>query len=382
MNNTNEILLEEIKGESESYTDDALFNISSFGTDLTFRELITMYKEGELEKPELQRKYVWTKNEASRFIDSILLGLPVPSIFLAKTEDEKRLIVDGYQRIMTVYDFTEGVFSGDQKIFKLSNSENINERWRGKAYKELSPEEQRKIKMTTIHAIVFEQKYPQNDTGMYQIFERINTSGRVLKPQEIRNCVYHGEFNSLLFDINKDLSWRKVLGTNIEDARMADLELILRFFAFINFRDREEKNQKQINLVKYLNTFMNEYQNIDKRNQTAFKKRFITTINYLYNQIGDAVFRSARLKYGKIVFAKKVNPVIFDAICTATDYVIKKDADRAELCKESLKENYLKLLTEDEDFNKAITIRTTNTENIRKRINISTETLYGLKYEW
>ncbi|MDE7311276.1 MAG: DUF262 domain-containing protein, partial [Eubacterium sp.] len=189
-------MIDEITDEVISYSDDSLFNITSFGTDMTFRELITMYDEGELEKPEMQRNYVWDRNEASRFIDSVLLGLPVPSIFLAKTSDEKRLIVDGYQRIMTVYDYVKhGIFGGDGKLFALSNSESINERWRGKTFQELLPEEQRKIRASQIHAIVFEQKEPKDDTGMYQIFERINTSVRSLKPQEIRNCVYHGTFN-------------------------------------------------------------------------------------------------------------------------------------------------------------------------------------------
>ena len=110
--------IEDIEEETESYSDDSLFNISSFGTDISFRELISMYDEGDLEKPELQRKYVWQKLEASRFIDSILLGLPVPSIFLAKTNDERRLIVDGYQRIMTVYDYVTRV----SQIKNLSKS--------------------------------------------------------------------------------------------------------------------------------------------------------------------------------------------------------------------------------------------------------------------
>lgn len=87
-----------------------------------------MYDDGDLIKPELQRKYVWNKLEASRFIDSILLGLPVPSIFLAKENDETKLIVDGYQRIMTVYDYMKGFFSKDNKPFKLTNTEAINAR--------------------------------------------------------------------------------------------------------------------------------------------------------------------------------------------------------------------------------------------------------------
>lgn len=101
---------------------------------------------------------------------------------------------------MTVYDYVKrGIFGGDGKSFALSNSENINERWRGKTFQELQPDEQRKIRNSPIHAIVFEQKEPKDDTGMYQIFERINTSGRTLKPQEIRNCVYHGEFNQITY---------------------------------------------------------------------------------------------------------------------------------------------------------------------------------------
>lgn len=91
--------IEVIKSEMEDdYSDDSLFNISSWGADLSFRELVSMYNDNELVKPELQRKYVWDKIEASRFIESILLGLPVPSIFLAQSGSQK-LIVDGYQRI-------------------------------------------------------------------------------------------------------------------------------------------------------------------------------------------------------------------------------------------------------------------------------------------
>jgi uncharacterized protein with ParB-like and HNH nuclease domain len=212
----------EIKDEiNDYYTNDDLYNINSYGADLSFRELITMYEEEELIKPELQRKYVWDKTEASRFIDSLLLGLPVPSIFLSNTRDSKKLIIDGYQRIMTVYDFVKGIWSKDNKVFKLSNSEKINTKWRNRAFIELTDSEQRKIKSTTIHAIVFEQKEPKDDdTSLYQIFERINTSGRTLMSQEIRNCIYQGPFNNLLIELNKNSKWRQLFGETKEDERM------------------------------------------------------------------------------------------------------------------------------------------------------------------
>lgn len=230
-----EISLVEEKKEDVSISNDELFNISSWGADLSFREIIMMYDEGELLKPELQRNYVWTKLEASRFIDSILLGLPVPSIFFAKVEDEKKLIIDGYQRIMTIYDFVKGVFSGNNQSFKLSNSDAINNRWRNKTFVELTEDEQIRIRATTIHAIIFEQKQPRNDNGMYQIFERINTGGKTLKSQEIRNCIYQGDMNTLLMDLNKEEVWRNILQNEKLDSRMLDIELILRFFSIDYF---------------------------------------------------------------------------------------------------------------------------------------------------
>jgi len=167
--------VEVISDENEdAYSNDDIYNITSWGADLSFRELITMYDEEELIKPELQRHYIWDKVEASRFVESLLLGLPVPSIFLANTSEDQKLIVDGYQRIMTVYDFVKGIWSKDGRVFRLSNSEKLNDRWRGKSFSELSSAEQRKLRSTTIHAIIFDQAKPEEgDTSLYQIFERI-----------------------------------------------------------------------------------------------------------------------------------------------------------------------------------------------------------------
>lgn len=359
--------IEEIKGEENSYSDDDLYNISSWGADLSFREIVSMYDDGDLIKPELQRKYVWNKLEASRFIDSILLGLPVPSIFLAKENDETKLIVDGYQRIMTVYDYMKGFFSKDNKPFKLTNTEAINARWRGKSFDELSKEEQRKIRTTTIHAIIFEQKSPKNDTGMYQIFERINTGGRTLKPQEIRNCVYQGEFNKLLFELNKNDNWRYLIGEQ-EDSRMADLELILRYFAMKElYLDKESATQ--INLVKFLNEYMSKNQNIDSKAYNNYKKEFESIIEILRDQLSDKAFRNLK-KNSDSVFANKVSPSIFDAVTVSTFLALENNKDITNLF-----EKYKKLCA-DIDFIDVTSQHTTNIKNIFKRIDIAYRTLY------
>lgn len=364
-----EKMIDEILDETESYSDDSLFNITSFGSDMMLSQIVTMYEEGDMEKPELQRKYVWTKLEASRFIDSILLGLPVPSIFLSKNEKSSFLIVDGYQRIMTIYDYMKGnSFSGEESVFKLSNNEVINPLWRGKSYAELSDTQKRTIRTYTIHAIVFEQKHPKNDTGMYQIFERINTGGRTLKPQEIRNCIYHGKFNNLLMSLNKNDIWRSVLGSSNEDSRMADIELILRFFAFDDLPNRPEHKQGQINLTKYLNDYMSSCSNSSEKKFKSMEEQFIETINYLYYAIGEHVFRNAKKRNGRIEWAKKVNPVIFDSVCTAALECVE-DYNISNVGPGILSKKYEQLVLDDE-YVTVIKQRTTNIKNIDQRVSI------------
>ena len=327
--------------ELETYSNDDLFNITSWGADLSFRELAMMYDEGELLKPELQRKYVWTKKEASRFIDSVLLGLPIPSIFLAKQDDERMLIIDGYQRIMTIYDFMKGnKFQGDDRIFSLFNSDIINQRWRGKQFSELSLEEQRKIK-------------------------------------SIRNCVYQGKFNSLLFELNKETSWRNMFGSEIEDQRMYDLELILRFFAISDLRNNPEKEQNSINLLKYLNNYMGKYRNLEENQEHIFRDNFMNMINLIKDILGENAFK--RFDINKQSFVGRITPAAFDAISSATLYAKEKGFQ-----KDSTKDytsNYKNLL-QNEQFIDSTSNRTTKVENIRKRISIASQILYGIDYEF
>lgn len=359
----------ELKSETEDdYSDDSLFNISSWGADLSFRELISMYEEDELVKPELQRKYVWDKGEASRFIESILLGLPVPSIFLAQSGSQK-LIVDGYQRLMTVYDYVRGIFSTDEKIFKLSNSERINARWRNKAFAELSTDDQRKIKSTTIHAIIFEQKKPENDdTSLYQVFERINTSGRTLTPQEIRNCVYQGSFNTLLFKLNENKKWREMFGSDTPDSRMRDIEFILRFFLMKSDVVLESVS-KQIPLKKSLNNTMHLHQNDSSDGIAKMQNDFNKTIDFVYGSLGGNAFKN----FSRGGFTKKFHPAIYDSIMVAAYYAIEAGK---EIC--AIDVDVHKQLLLDETYSSSISKRTTNVDNIKNRIRLAGKVLFGI----
>lgn len=373
MNKAQKDIVQHVAGEDQDfYSDDDLFSISSWGADLSFRELIDRYKDKDLVKPELQRKYVWDKTEASRFIDSILLGLPVPSIFLAKTSDERMIIVDGYQRIMTVHDFVEGVFSKDGKVFKLSRSDKINPRWKGKAFAELDESDQRKIRNTTIHAIIFVQDHPKKDnTSLYQVFERINTSGRTLMPQEIRNCIYQGSLNSLFFKLNRNSEWRALFGLEEEDNRMRDMEYILRFLA-LSSEFYDEQTSDSLSLKKFLNQYMKNNAEADAEALQFYTEKFESTIKFIYKNIGPQAFHNLSTKNpDKLI--PKFSPTIFDSISIATYKHIS--GDQADIPNDL--EGRRRMLLADEQYRSAISKETMRKEKIGLRVNKAQEYLYN-----
>lgn len=349
----------------DAYCDDDLFKISSWGADLSFRELIARYDDNELIKPELQRHYVWDRIEASRFIDSVLLGLPVPSIFLAKTKDEKLLIIDGYQRIMTVRDFVKGVFSDDNSQFSLSNSKRIHERWRGKNFAQLSDEEKRKIRNTTIHAIIFMQQHPSpGDTSLYQIFERINTSGRSLLSQEIRNCVYQGPLNTLLFELNTNESWRRMWGDERRDSRMRDMELILRFFALSDeFILESDKVPYNISLKKYLNDYMGAHNSVAEID--SLRQKFNQTIEFVFKNFGTSAYHNISPSDQTKLLAN-LSSTVYDAVMIASwkllqDGVAHAPPEEYQTCKIRTLQN--------PEYQKILSQETMRSANIRKRAN-------------
>ncbi|MGR3969653.1 DUF262 domain-containing protein [Shewanella sp. 1180_01] len=357
--------------QDDFYSDDDLFKIQSWGADLSFRELISRYDEDELVKPELQRHYVWDKSEASRFIDSILLGLPVPSIFLAKTPSEKLLIIDGYQRLMTVRDYVKGIFSKDGKVFKLSRTDKIHERWKGKAFSELQEDERRKIRNTTIHAIIFMQRSQDpEDTSLFQVFERINSSGRTLLPQEIRNCVYQGPLNSLLLKLNEWPVWRDLFGKKIIDERMRDVEYILRFYALssteILFSDDAPS---RISLKKYLNQFMGETNKESLMNE--MEESFKNAIIQVKEHLGNSAFHNISPSNSDIL-VDRFSPTLFDSILISFHLAIK-NGDIHNLNNASDKKYRL---LQNDNFQNLLSQETMKVHKIRDRVNLMYDALF------
>lgn len=377
MSNQRDVIQHIREEDGDSYSDDSIFNIKPWGADLSFRELVQRYDDDELVKPELQRKYVWDRPEASRFIDSLLLGLPVPSIFLAQTRDEKLLIIDGFQRIMTVYDYVNGVFSKDGKAFALSRTDRINSRWRGKAFVELTDTEQRRIKNTTIHAIIFSQQAEpeEADTSLFQVFERINTSGRTLLAQEIRNCVAQGELNRLLFDVNKYPIWRALFGLQDPDSRMRDMEYILRFFA-LSSEEFRRGTQERLSLRQFLDFFMKKYANPGGAVIDQLRDRFLNAIEFTHQLFGNAAFHNISPS-DSTKYVQKFSPTIFDSILIAADGALSRGIRQCS----GRPHDQRRALLLDDDYRSVIAKETMRRASIEMRIDKASHYLFGVAYE-
>ena len=228
------------------------YEITSFGADYDVEGMVSRLKRGEIRTPDFQRGYVWNIKQASKFIESLLLGLPVPGVFLARETDTKKFIViDGQQRLKTLQFFFDGNFNpkpeeATKKVFKLVD---VQKQFVDLTYESLEAKDRIQLNNSIIHATIVKQDAPPDeDTSIYHIFERLNATGLKLTPQEVRAAAYHGPLIQLLKELNADPNWRRIYGK--ESIRLKDQELILRFLALYGESEKYEKP---------INEFMNKF---------------------------------------------------------------------------------------------------------------------------
>lgn len=266
------------------------YNIASYPSDLTLSCIKEMWDANAIYIPSFQRKYVWKKNQASLLIDSFLCGLPVPPVFFYIGKDNKNLVIDGQQRILSIIYFLNGYFGEEDKyskkqVFRLELSKDSP--YNGKTFSELETSDQNKLLYFSIlRAINIKQLDPDDEgTSAFRIFERLNTGGTPLTAQEIRNCIYQGNFLCILHDLNKDQNWRKILGKESPDKHQKDVELILRIFSFTYSLSMYEKPMKV-----FLNNNMKKYQNGNYKEVSNFKENFPKLTEKIVKLLGNRPF--------------------------------------------------------------------------------------------
>ena len=334
--------------------DAVYFSVSSFGADYTVDGLIKRLEKKQIIVPEFQRQYVWDIKKASRFIESLILGLPVPGIFLSRDALESAtpssttlLIIDGQQRLISLQRYYKGTFG--EKKFRLTG---VCDELNGKSYDELSPDNQGRLDDAIIHATIIKQESPEKDnSSIYMVFERLNTGGMLLQPQEIRACIYHGEFNNLLNRLITTPAWRSLFKK--ENPRMKEQELLLRFFA-LYFRYSEYKK----GLKHFLNSFMYENKDLQVYNADLLTTLFVNSITLIVEAKGNEAFR----------IGTAINAALFDSIMIG----VAKRLQESSMTKEECLERYDALMSNGA-FIESSTSSTADEKQLKERIRLSIE---------
>lgn len=344
---------EEVKVEVDDSVAPVRYEITSFGIDFDVEGLCRRLERGEIAIPVFQRSFVWSLRHASRFIESLLLGLPVPGVFLSRDFDsDKYVVIDGQQRLKSIQFFRDGVFNPSagaktQRAFTLTG---VQQEFDGLTYQDLAPSDKFRIDNSVIHATVVKQDAPaENNTSVYHIFDRINSGGLRLSAQEIRSAICHGKFIDELGTLNEHPSWRSIFGK--VHSRQRDQELILRFLAFF-FDEAIYKPP----MSEFLTVFIQKNRNPQDDFLKESTDIFVQTMDSFMSTLGGRAFRLERA----------LNAAIFDSMSVGLARKIASsghppDPEQTKLAHRSLLEDtdYLEAVSQSTADERSVTIRMT-----------------------
>lgn len=291
------------KGDTDdSYPLDE-YKLTTTPNDFNILTIVSFIESKVFKIPSFQRHYVWDHKRASKLIESLLIGLPIPQMFLYEQARNEYLVIDGQQRLMTIYYFVKGRFPRKEKrselreIFdqhgiipeKIMNDDNFfknfslkldgivegaENKFHGKNYKTLG-DFQTSLNLATIRNMVVKPVSGDDENGaMFEIFNRLNSGGVNLGAQEIRMSLYHSDFLKALLEMNKDERWRRLLGKDEPDIRLNDVETILRGFAMASF-----SQEYRTTVNGFINKFANHAKSFNNEQIEFFKKLWDTFLS-------------------------------------------------------------------------------------------------------
>jgi hypothetical protein len=314
-------------------------------------------------QPDFQRHYIWNRATASRLIESVILGIPLPIIYLSEEENGELYVIDGQQRLTSFFSYIEGNFreSKDKTSdFKLTGLKVLKE-LNGKLFKDLDEEIQDKITSYSIRTIMFEK---DSDKDLkFEIFERLNTGSVQLNDQELRNCIYRGSYNDLLKEISSNKDFREIIGIKNPERRMADVELVLRFATFYHATYLNYKPP----IKKFLNDDMERYENI-KDKEALELKNAVTIIKSLFRDHAFRRFRRGTENNPDGNWeSKQFNRAIYDVLMFT---FARTDKNKVFQNLDAIREAWINLMTNNNDFIESIEISTSSIKAVNTRFDL------------
>ncbi|EPR7720644.1 DUF262 domain-containing protein [Klebsiella variicola] len=286
--------------------------------DYAVRTLVDMIIEGDLIlEPDYQRKYQWDDIKASRFIESIALNIPVPVVYLAEEKDGTFSVIDGQQRLTSLFRFIkateiENLFPGSGltplKLVGLKIISEIN----GKEYLQLDRVLRSNIAKRAIRCIVVLNE--SDEALKFEVFERLNTGSASLSDQEVRNCIYRGSYNELLKRLARYEKFQELVSLPEQDAKsMKTVELVLRFMAY---RELTTTSEYSDNYSEYLNLHMEENREVSLPRAESIESLFYGTVDLIYEVLGPGTaFRKPKNQTdpNEGFFQNRINGSIYES---------------------------------------------------------------------
>ena len=329
--------------------------ITTQAYDKSVADIVRMIDDKDIRlDPDYQRNYVWDNKKASMLIESIILNVPIPVIYVSQEEDDSWSVIDGLQRLYSLKRFFDGKFklSGLEILSDLNKSD-INT---------LNPKALRMLKNGLLRVIMI--THDSNEEIKYDVFMRLNTGSVHLTEQELRNCLYRGSLNRFLKEVVQNGIWLKLMGLREPHVRMADRETALRFLAIWKSWDSQTETLKGYKgrMKSFLNTFMSEHKDIKSSESGEWKQVFEDTVNKVYQVYGENAFKRQGLDG---TTEKTINRAIIDVIMlSSTQHTIEELMNKREL----IVNRFLEKINNEIDFKNSIKIGTSDTKVITYRL--------------
>lgn len=345
--------------------------------DPQVRALNDKQKRGKLVlQPDFQRQYVWDRKKASRLVESVLLRVPLPIIYLSEQPDNKEYVIDGQQRLTSLFSFIDGRFpSGDAfKLTGLTAYKELNK----KAFPEIGEELQDRIQDYTLRTVTLLR---QSDPDLkFEIFERLNTGSEPLNDMELRNCVYRGSYNGLLKELAAEPDFRSLLGLLAPDRRMRDVELVLRFASFYH----ETYLAYTSPMKRFYNHDMEKYKDISAEDaaklRTAFKNALALIRSLLGSQNAFKRYYPGDSKNPNGSWEpKKFNASLFDVLMGV---FWDKDKNQVMAALDPLREGWLDIMAANAEFRESIERSTSSQDMVRRRFDLTRLLVEGVLREY
>ena len=340
--------------ETDDVAEKVQYNITSYGADFDVEGLVRRINGGEIFVPDFQRAFVWTFKQSSRFIESLLLGLPVPGIFLTvEPKTENLMVIDGQQRLKTLQHYYAGHFSESGRPFALQG---VDRAFEGKTYFDLRQPDRRRLDNSLFHATITRQLFPEEGmSSVFHIFERLNSSGRRLVPQEIRQAIYRGPLLDTIQEINNNPDWRAVFGSK-PHPRQKDQELILRFWAlYLKFEEYKAP------MLGFLNDFAEANHEPGDVFLQEGKTRFAEMIKTFNAAMQNQSFRTGS--------GRQLNAAVFDSMAVGLARRIRTSGPPSPNIIVEVHSSLLK----NTDYLESVSGGTAQERTVRTRINKAVE---------